>query len=53
MFRFALAQSADPNSYVNAGSQAAKSALNIQRSIDKRTPNYGQLSLDCFGAGIT
>lgn len=45
MIRFALAQSADPRSYVEAGAQAAKDALSIQRAVDQSSPNYGQLNL--------
>ena len=44
MYRFSLAESADPRSYVVAGAAAGSDALAIQQALDRSTPDYAGLN---------
>lgn len=42
MYRFALAESANPGEYVQSGREAGQDALNLQKAVDRGSPNYAQ-----------
>lgn len=44
MYRFILAESANPRGYVVAGANAGADALGIQQALDKSTPDYAGLN---------
>jgi len=44
MYRFSLAESADPRSYVAAGAAAGSDALAIQQALARSTPDYAGLN---------
>ena len=44
MYRFSLAESADPRGYVVAGAHAGADALGIQQALDQSTPDYAGLN---------
>jgi muramidase (phage lysozyme) len=45
MYRFSVAESANPNDYVGAGAAAGKDALLSQRIVAKSSPRYDALSV--------
>ncbi len=45
MYRFSVAESANPNDYVGAGAAAGKDALLSQRIVAKSSPKYDALSV--------
>lgn len=44
MYRFSLAESADPRGYVVAGANAGADALSIQQTLDRSAPDYAGLN---------
>lgn len=45
MYRFSVAESANPNDYVGTGAAAGKGALLSQQTVLRNSPNYAKLSL--------